>query len=93
MMVQCVKLNELLPGLPHPPFKGELGERIWRSISEKAWKGWLGQSTMIINEYRLNPSEAEARDVLRRELEKYLFGGGSAPPSGYVKPAEDGPKS
>jgi Fe-S cluster biosynthesis and repair protein YggX len=84
--VSCVKLHKDLPGLPYPPFKGELGERIYSSISQEAWKGWLGHSTMVINENRLNPSDPEAQKILMRELEKFLFGPGAEKPQGYTPP-------
>ena len=83
-MVHCVKLGKDLPGLKFPPFKGELGERVYSNISEEAWKLWLGHSTMVINENRLNPAEPAAQEVLRKQLEDFLFGGGAAAPAGYV---------
>jgi Fe-S cluster biosynthesis and repair protein YggX len=84
--VKCIKLGKDLPGLKFPPFKGELGQRIYEQVSEEAWKLWLKQSTMLINEYRLNPSEPEAQKVLRAEVEKFFFGPGSTPPPDYVPP-------
>lgn len=86
-MVHCKKLNKRLPGLTHPPFKGELGRRIYSEISQEAWKLWLGQSTMVINENRLNPAEPEAQAILRAQLEKFLFGPGVAKPAGYTPPS------
>lgn len=86
-MVHCARLGKELPGLLHPPFKGELGVRIYNGISQQAWKEWLGHSTMVINEYRLNPSEPEAQKILRKQLEDFLFGAGAAAPSGYVPKA------
>ena len=83
-MVHCVKLDKDLPGLKFPPFKGELGERVYQNVSEEAWKLWLGHSTMVINENRLNPAEPAAQEVLRKQLEDFLFGGGAAKPAGYV---------
>lgn len=82
--VHCVKLNQELPGLAYPPFKGTLGERIYTQISQEAWKSWLGHSTMVINENRLNPSDPQAQKVLMAELEKFLFGPGAAKPAGYT---------
>ena len=82
--VFCTKLKEQLPGLPYPPFKGELGRRVYSEISEKAWKLWLGHSTMVINEYRLNPAEEKAQKILREQLEKFLFGTGAKAPDGFV---------
>ena len=84
--VFCVKLGHEAPGLDFPPMKGALGERIFETISQEAWKSWLKHSTMVINEMRLNPSEPEAQRVLKEQLEKFLFGDGVKPPPGYVPP-------
>jgi len=35
-MVQCVKLQKLLPGLDAPPWPGELGKRICDNVSAQA---------------------------------------------------------
>jgi Fe-S cluster biosynthesis and repair protein YggX len=83
-MVQCAKLNRELPGMSFMPIKGELGQRIYDSISEEAWKLWIRQSTMIINEYRLNPADPQAQAILREQMERFLFGEGAEPPQGYT---------
>ncbi|MBI5507172.1 MAG: oxidative damage protection protein [Deltaproteobacteria bacterium] len=83
-MVQCAKLKKELPGLKYPPLKGELGKRIFETVSEDAWKMWLKHSTMVINEYRLNPSEPEGQRVLREQMQKFFFESGAEPPPEYV---------
>ena len=85
-MVRCVKLGQELPGLDFAPLKGELGARIYRDISAEAWKQWMARSTMVINEYRLNPSEPQGEQVLLREMESFLFGGGGEAPPDFVAP-------
>ena len=85
-LVHCIKLGKDLPGLKYPPLKGELGQRIFDNISDEAWKMWLKQSTMVINEYRINPTDPTSQKVLREQLEKFLFGGGSEPPADYKPP-------
>lgn len=86
----CAKLGKLLPGLEYAPLKGELGRRIFHHVSRDAWSQWISHSTMIINEFRLNPSEPESQRILSEQAEKFLFGGGAAPPEGYVAPGEGG---
>ena len=39
--VQCIKLGKEAEGLDFPPYPGELGKRIWESVSKEAWAGWL----------------------------------------------------
>jgi Fe-S cluster biosynthesis and repair protein YggX len=82
-VVQCVLLKREAPGLERPPYPGELGRRIYESVSREAWARWLQQQTMLINEYRLTPIEPKARKFLESEMEKFFFGAGSRPPEGF----------
>jgi Fe-S cluster biosynthesis and repair protein YggX len=84
--VQCVFLKREAPGLDRPPYPGELGKRIFESVSKEAWAGWLKHQTMLINEYRLTPIEPKARKFLESEMEKYFFGAGSQAPEGFQPP-------
>jgi Fe-S cluster biosynthesis and repair protein YggX len=72
-MIHCVKLDQELEGLEHPPLPGELGQKIYASVSKEAWQNWLKQQTMIINENRLNLADESARKYLRQQLEYYFF--------------------
>ena len=85
-MVQCVKLGKESEGLERIPYPGELGQRIIDNISKEAWQQWLGQQTMLINEYRLTPFEPKARKFLEEEMEKFLFGEGSTAAADFVPP-------
>lgn len=82
----CKKLQQELPALDFEPYPGELGTKIFQSISVNAWQMWLEHQTMLINEYRLNMLEPEARKFLKEEMEKFLFGDGSDKPEGFVAP-------
>ena len=83
-MVQCVKLGKEAEGLDKPPYPGELGQKIFENVSKEAWQMWLGQQTMLINEYRLSPINPEHRKMLEEAMEKFFFGeGGDTPPEGY----------
>jgi len=84
--VNCVVLGKEAEGLDYAPYPGELGQRIYESVSKEAWQRWLGHQTMLINEYRLTPIEPEARAFLEKEMEKYFFGEGSAAPKEFVPP-------
>ena len=83
-MVNCVVLNAEAEGLDYAPYPGELGQRIYDSVSKEAWQRWLGHQTILINEYRLTPIEPEAREFLAKEMEKFFFGGGSTVPKEFV---------
>ena len=86
--VQCQMLNQELEGLAFQPWPGELGKRIYESISQKAWQNWLSHQTMLINEHRLSPLNPDHRSFLEGQMEKFFFGGGSQKPAGYVAPEE-----
>jgi len=85
-MVQCVLLKREAPGLDRPPYPGDLGRRIYESVSKEAWLKWIGHQTMLINEYRLTPVEPKARKFLEGEMEKFFFGAGSQAPDAFVPP-------
>ena len=82
--VNCVYLGREAEGMAAPPYPGELGNRIYENVSREAWQAWLKHQTMLINEYRLNALDPKARIMLREEMEKFFFGGGSKKPEGYV---------
>ena len=71
--VQCVKLEKRLPGFETAPYRGPLGERILKEISQEAWKLWMAQQTILINENRLMLHDPKARAFLEAEMEKFLF--------------------
>lgn len=87
--VHCQLLDEELDALPAPPYPGELGQRIYESISHKGWQKWLAHQTMLINENRLSPINPDHRSFLEKEMVKFLFEGGSDKPAGYVAPDEE----
>jgi Fe-S cluster biosynthesis and repair protein YggX len=78
--VNCVLLKREAEGLDYLPYPGELGKRIYASISKEAWAQWVAHQTMLINENRLTPMEPKARAFLVAEMEKCLFWGGSEKP-------------
>jgi len=82
--VNCIILGKEAEGLDYAPYPGELGQKIYDSVSKEAWQRWVAHQTMLINEYRLTPIEPEARSFLEKEMEKYFFGEGSAAPKEYV---------
>ncbi len=90
--VFCQKLNIEAPGLAFQTWPGELGKRIFDNISQQAWDQWVNHQTMLINEYRLNPMDPKAKELIVGELEKFLFGEGAEKPADYVpEGANNGP--
>jgi Fe-S cluster biosynthesis and repair protein YggX len=62
--VQCIKLGREAEGLDYLPYPGELGKRIFASVSKQAWMQWLEQQKMLVNENQLNLADKKARDYL-----------------------------
>jgi Fe-S cluster biosynthesis and repair protein YggX len=83
-VVNCVKLNKEAEGLDRVPYPGELGQRVFESVSKEAWQMWMQQQTMLINEYRLTPMEPKARQFLEEQMEKFFFGEGSELPQEFT---------
>jgi Fe-S cluster biosynthesis and repair protein YggX len=84
--VNCILLGEEAEGLDYAPYPGDLGQRIYDSVSKLAWQRWVAHQTMLINEYRLTPIEPDARSFLEKEMEKFFFGEGSSAPKEFVPP-------
>ena len=88
--VHCVKYQKDLPGLDEAPMPGDLGKRLLEGVSRDAWKLWVEQSKMLINEYRLSLIDPKARLFLKEQCESFFFGEGSALPPDYVAPRAKG---
>ncbi|MGE4658419.1 MAG: oxidative damage protection protein [Gammaproteobacteria bacterium] len=82
-LVNCILLGKEAEGLDRLTYPGELGQRIFESVSKNAWAKWLEHQKMLINEYRLTPFEPKARQFLEQEMEKFFFGQGSEKPEGF----------
>jgi Fe-S cluster biosynthesis and repair protein YggX len=66
-MVQCRKLGKLLPGLSKPPFKNELGRRLYEEVSKEAWDQWLKESVRYINTYRVDLGSREGQEFMMKQ--------------------------
>jgi Fe-S cluster biosynthesis and repair protein YggX len=71
--IQCKYYNQKLTQLDTPPYHGDLGQKIYLSISEKAWNQWLEQQTKLINEYHLSTIDPEAIQFLENQMITFLF--------------------
>ena len=69
----CAKLKSEGTAFDFLPIPGVLGVRIQQEISQEGWSQWLAHQTILINEYRLNLLEPEAKKFLMAEMEKFLF--------------------
>jgi len=85
--VNCVHLKKEADGLEFLPYPGELGKRIYDSVSKEAWQLWMKHQTMLVNENRLNLADQRARQYLARQMELFFFGEGAEQPAGYLPPS------
>ncbi|MEE3002956.1 MAG: oxidative damage protection protein [Pseudomonadota bacterium] len=68
----CKKLKKNGLKIENPPLPGTLGVKIQQNICQEAWDEWLELQTKIINENRLLPINTEHRDILKKEMLKFL---------------------
>jgi Fe-S cluster biosynthesis and repair protein YggX len=85
--VNCVILKREAEGLEYPPVPGELGQKIYETVSKEAWEQWTRLQTMLINEYRLNLADERAQKLLMEKMEEFFYEGGVQPPPDYQPPS------
>ena len=86
-IIKFIHLKKEAEGLDFAPYPGELGKRIYESVSKEAFEQWKRHQTMLVNENRLNLADLRARQYLARQMEQYFFGSGVDQPAGYVPPS------
>ena len=72
-MVDCVVLKREAEGLAEPPHPGEIGRRIYESVSKEGWTSWLQRLQMIINENQLNSSDPRSVEIIEQHMLGFLF--------------------
>ncbi|MBR0573322.1 MULTISPECIES: oxidative damage protection protein [Pasteurellaceae] len=82
--VFCEYLKKEAEGLDFQLYPGELGQRIFNSISKQAWSEWMKKQTMLVNEKKLNMMDIEHRKLLEQEMVNFLFEGKDVHIEGYV---------
>lgn len=82
--VFCEYLKKEAEGLDFQLYPGELGKRIFDSISKEAWAEWMAKQTMLVNEKKLNLMNPEHRQLLETEMVSFLFEGKDVHIEGYV---------
>ena len=72
-MVDCVVLKREAEGLEVAPHPGELGERIYESVSAEGWSRWLERLQMIINENQLSTADPDSIELIEQHMIGFLF--------------------
>ena len=83
-MARMVKLGREEEGLDFSPYPGELGKKIFDNVSKVAWKQWLEQQKMLVNENRLSLADKKSRDYLAQQMDQHFFGQGADTAMGFV---------
>ena len=83
-IVFCEYLQQEAEGLDFQLYPGDLGKRIFDSISKQAWSEWIKKQTMLVNEKKLNMMNPEHRKLLETEMVNFLFEGKEVHIEGYV---------
>ena len=89
-MVYCQRLKKEAPGLAFQLYPGELGKKIFDSISQEAWNEWQKKQTMLINEKKLSMLNPDHRKQIEEAMVHFLFEQGEIEIEGYqpVTPKE-----
>lgn len=72
MTIRCARCGRESEGLAQAPLPTELGRRIHDSICPPCWQEWLRQQVILINEYRLNLVDRQARTALEGQMRQFL---------------------
>jgi Fe-S cluster biosynthesis and repair protein YggX len=86
-MVMCRKLGKQLPGLKRPPYRNELGQRLYDEVSQEAWELWLKESVKFINTYRVDLASPEGQKFLLKQTAIHFgYEQGDAAETAWVPP-------
>ncbi len=72
MPITCSRCGKATEALPTAPMPSALGGEIQRKVCPACWAEWLRTQIMLINEYRLNLVDPEARKVLEGQMREFL---------------------
>ncbi|WP_186821880.1 oxidative damage protection protein [Buchnera aphidicola] len=72
-IIFCAFLQKESEGQDYAPYPGELGKKIYDTISKIAWKEWKLQQTKLINEEKLNMFNPNDRKKIEDYMKLFLF--------------------
>lgn len=95
-IVHCKKLGKDLPGLAKPPYRNDLGKRIYEEISKEAWDQWIQHSVRFVNTYcgpgsKYDLTTKEGQEFMFKQCAIFLgFEKGEEAQTAFVAPKQDG---
>jgi Fe-S cluster biosynthesis and repair protein YggX len=84
----CSRYQQELEGLEKPPVPGANGEKIFATVSKRAWSEWQELQTMLINEKHLRLIDPDARKYLTEQMWRFLNNETVDRAEGYVPKAD-----
>jgi Fe-S cluster biosynthesis and repair protein YggX len=70
--INCVRCHRSAEGLSAAPVGGAMGERVLKHVCGDCWKEWMGMSTKIINENRLQLFRPDHRQLLEEQMKTFF---------------------
>ena len=70
--IQCRRCGRIGPKMKERPFSGAMGEQIHASICGPCFQLWIREGTKVINELRLNLTEASAQEIYDQHMMTFL---------------------
>jgi Fe-S cluster biosynthesis and repair protein YggX len=71
-VIVCSRCGQQTQPLEPTPLPGPLGEAVQRQVCRACWQEWLRTQVMLINEYRLNLVDPQARRALEEQMRSFL---------------------
>ena len=72
MRITCSRCGSEGEAMLQPPMPTALGNEVQRHVCAECWREWLRTQVMLINEYRLNLVDPQARATLEGQMRSYL---------------------
>jgi Fe-S cluster biosynthesis and repair protein YggX len=89
-IVHCRLLKKDLPGLDRPPYRNELGKRLFEEVSKEAWQQWLKDSVRFINTYRVDLAASEGQKFMLKQCAIYFgYEEGDLAQTAWTAPSEE----
>jgi Fe-S cluster biosynthesis and repair protein YggX len=72
MGITCSRCGQATEAMAQPPMPTALGSEVQERVCPACWREWLRAQVMVINEYRLNLIDPEARKALEGQMRTFL---------------------
>jgi Fe-S cluster biosynthesis and repair protein YggX len=90
-IVHCRLLKKDLPGLDRPPYRNELGQKLYAEVSKEGWEKWLKDSVRYINTYRVDLASNEGQKFMLKQCAVYFgYEEGDLAQTAWVTPSGSG---